>query len=174
MWCDLPRVHDTGAGNKPGLGADRPAGRSQFGQREATLTIKSTATAPPPPLSLSRRHGRCVELHLVSRVTPPSCRGAADNARTMTVWMDNARAPIPSGRRFHRHPAHTAFLPRRLRPRHRSRGDPPEVILLGLERTPRTWVVLYLLCPRVGAARVRVGSSLVASQEGLQSPVSRP
>ena len=24
MWCDLPRVHDTGAGNNPGLGADRP------------------------------------------------------------------------------------------------------------------------------------------------------
>ena len=63
-----------------------PTGRSRFGQREATLAVETTATAPPPPLSLYRRHGRYAEPHLVSRVTPLSCRGAADNARTMSVW----------------------------------------------------------------------------------------
>ena len=66
-----------------------PTGQSQFGQREATLTIKTTATAPPPPLLLYRRHGRYVELHRVSRVTPLSCHGAADNARTMTVCRES-------------------------------------------------------------------------------------
>ena len=32
-----------------------PTGRSQFGHREATITNKTTATVPPPPLSLHRR-----------------------------------------------------------------------------------------------------------------------
>ena len=77
-----------------------PTGQSQFGQREATLTIKTTATAPPPPLLLYRRNGHYVELHLVSRVTPLSCRGVADNARTMTVWTESNTMDSPSSNRM--------------------------------------------------------------------------
>ena len=46
MWCDLPRVHGTGPGTIRG---SEPMGRVQFGQQEATLTIKKTATVPPLP-----------------------------------------------------------------------------------------------------------------------------
>ena len=46
MRCDLPRALGTRAGNNPGLGADR---RKSVFDREAKLTIKTTATVPPPP-----------------------------------------------------------------------------------------------------------------------------